>query len=75
MAGQLQNYVDSWQRITLDPFILDVVAHCHIDFQDEPSLCSNNSRSQYTFSTSEKIIIDNEVVKFRKKGIIEASMH
>ena len=44
MAGQLQNYIANWQRITSDPFILDVVAHCHIDFEDEPLLSSNIAR-------------------------------
>ena len=75
MAGQLQNYVDIWQRINSDPFILDVVAHCHIDFEDEPLLSSNSARPQYTFGTSERIIIDNEVEKFLKKSMIEASMN
>ena len=64
MAGQLQNYIANWQRITSDPFILDVVVRCHIDFEDEPLLCSNIARPQYTFGTSEQIIIDNEIEKF-----------
>ena len=41
MAGQLQNYIANWQRLTSDPVILDVVAHCHIEFEDEPLLSSN----------------------------------
>ena len=75
MASQLQNYIANWQRITSEPFILDVVAHCHIDFEDEPLLRSNISRPQCTFSTSEQIIIDNEIQKFLEKGIIEPSIY
>ena len=74
MAGQLQNYIANWQRITSDPFILDVVVHYHIDFEDEPLLRSNIARPQCTFSTSEQIIIDNESGKFLEKGIIESSI-
>ena len=75
MAGQLQNYIANWQRITSDPVILDVVAHCHIEFEDEPLLSSNIARPQCTFSTSEQIIIDNEIEKFLEKGIIEPSIY
>ena len=75
MAGQLQNYIANWQRITSDPVILDVVAHCHIEFEDEPLLSSNIARPQCTFSTSEQIIVDNEIEKFLEKGIIEPSIY
>ena len=75
MAGQLQNYIANWQRITSDPFILDVVAHCYIDFEDEPLPRSNIARPQCTFRTSEQIIIDNEIEKFLEKGIIEPSIY
>ena len=71
MAGQLQNYIANWQRITSDSFN----AHCQIDFEDEPLLRSNIARPQYTFSKSEKLIIDNEIEKFPKIGIIEPSMY
>ena len=74
-SSQMQNYIVNWKRITSDPFILDVVAHCHIDFEDEPLLRSNIARLQCTFSTSEQIIIDNEIEKVLEKGIIEPSIY
>ena len=44
MAGQLQNYINNWQRITSDPFINDVLTHCHIDFEVEPLLSAGMCR-------------------------------
>ena len=31
-AGGLQYCLREWKKITLDPFILDSVSHCHIEF-------------------------------------------
>ena len=31
-AGGLQYCLHEWKKITSDPFILDTVSHCHIEF-------------------------------------------
>ena len=64
-----------WKTITSDPFILDAIAHCHIEFDWEPGVCTSVSRPSYSFTESEQSIIDNEVEKFLLKGIIRLSSH
>ena len=35
-AGGLQESLYMWEKITSDPFILDTVTHCHIEFDFDP---------------------------------------
>ena len=74
-AGGLQNYLLVWKTITSDPFIFDAVAHCHIEFDWEPGVCSSVSRPLFSFTEVEQTIIDSEVEKFILKGIIRLSSH
>ena len=65
---------DAWSRLTSDQFILDAISHCHIDFETEP--CDNTTsmvRRQCNFAHAEQVIIDVEIDKLLKKGIITPS--
>ena len=44
-AGSLKHCVHAWAEITSDPFILDAVTHCHIEFDVLPGSEINNKES------------------------------
>ena len=60
-----------WRKITSDPFILDAIAHCHIDFAGNPLAATNTCRPLCIFTDTEQGIIDNEIATFLEKGIIK----
>ena len=73
-AGGIKDYVHEWTKITTDPFVLDAVTHCHIEFDYEPDPQINSTRPHDSFSSMEQQVIDNEIQKFLKKGIIRPTM-
>ena len=62
-----------WEKITSDPFILDAVTHCHIEFNFVPEPHFSATRPHSSFTEIEQAIIDNEIEKFLQKGIIRRS--
>ena len=72
-AGGLQYCLHEWKKITSDPFILDTVTHCHIEFDWEAF--SGATRPYHSFTEAEQTIIDNEMEKFLLKGIIRLSLY
>ena len=73
-AGGLKDNLSSWTEITSDPFILDAVAHCHLEFDSLPTPDINNTRSHFSFNVAEQQIIDSEIEKFLGLGIIAYSV-
>ena len=67
MAGGLQYCLHEWKKITLDPFILDAVSHCHIEFDWVPEAFNGATRPYYSFSEAEQTIICNAIDKFLLK--------
>ena len=63
----------AWAEITSDPFILDAVTHCHIEFDVLSGSEINKTKFYFTFNKSEQLIIDVEIAKFLQKGIIKLS--
>ena len=37
-AGRLQYYIENWRKITSDVNILDIVQHCHFEFDEDFSV-------------------------------------
>ena len=72
-AGGLQVSLHMWEKITDDPFILDAVTHCHIEFDFEPEPLFSATRPHSSFTEVEQTIIDDEIEKFLQKGIIRLS--
>lgn len=74
-AGQLQNYLAEWQKITSDPFILQCVTNCQIEFDYilSPSSSMTCLHPEYKFSIQEQHAIDCEIGKFLDKQVIELS--
>lgn len=70
-AGRLHKYVNEWHKLTSDPHILDIVSHCHLDlrFSDIGPLFFEEV--EYVFSEEERLIIDQEIVKLLKLGVIK----
>lgn len=73
-AGRVREYVHEWTKITSDPFILDAVSNCHIEFDQIPDPAINSTRPYSSFTLTEQHIIDNEIGKFLSKGIIKPSI-
>jgi len=59
-----------WEKITSDPFILDAVTHCHLEFDFEPEPRFSATRPHSSFTEVEQTIIDDEIEKFLQEGII-----
>ena len=62
-----------WEKITSDPFILDAVTHCQIEFNFVPEPHFSATRPHSSFTEIEQAIIDNEIEKLLQKGIIRRS--
>lgn len=69
-AGGLQDFSHEWSKITSDPFILDTIAHYHIEFDAIPDPQISMIRSHLSFTDVEQNIVDSELTKFLEKGII-----
>ena len=74
-AGRLQQFVPAWKEISDDPVILDWVEHCHIEFIDNVPPVQKGGYKTIKFNDSESAIIDAEIKKLLKKGVIVESAH
>ena len=75
MAGGLQYCLHEWKKITLDPFILDAVPHCHIEFDWVPEAFNGVTRPYHSFTEAEQTILGNETHIFLLKEIISLSLY
>ena len=71
----MQHFLHKWKKITSDPFILDAVTHCHVEFDRVPETLSGATRPYHSFTEAERTIIDNEIEKLLLKGIIILSFY
>ena len=74
-AGQLRNCLKEWQRITSDPFILQCVSNCELEFNylPTPNCIPNSLHPESKFSLTEQEAIDAEINDFLVKQVIEQS--
>ena len=70
----MKDCVHAWTEITSDPFILDAVTHCHLEFDSLSESNVSNTRPYFTFNETEQTVIDGEIEKFLQKGIIRHSV-
>ena len=73
-AGRIKDYTCNWRQVTADINILDTVQHCHIDFVSESHWKSVENKKVIKFNENERMIIDDEILKFLSKGIIEETI-
>ena len=72
-AGQIKNCLPKWETLTSDPWVLDAVEHCHIEFDEIPEQIA--LPREIDFSEKEKLTIDSELTKLLNKGVIEKCEH
>ena len=73
-AGNIKIFLDEWQNITTDPFVLNVLENgLRISLEDNPSC--HNITPQIYMSESEKKIIDTEIQKLLRKQVIKVSSY
>jgi len=70
-AGRLKHFVQEWENITSDNTILSYVAGCNIEFDQVP--VQVKAPKTLPFSKKEAPIIDSELKKLIKKGVIQES--
>jgi hypothetical protein len=65
-AGRLKYFIQNWENITTDAWIIKTVQGCEIEFFDNPvqAKLPNTMR----FNRKETQIIDNEIKKNTRKG-------
>ena len=77
-AGQLQMHLTEWKAITSDPFILQSITNCEIEFDYTPKPAGLSTLSttypECKFALQEQHAIDAEIDKFLAKEIIEVSV-
>ena len=70
-AGSLPNFVEQWQLLTSDDFILDMVTGAHIEFVSPPTQVDYPKEKLY--SIDERKIFYSEIKSLLAKGVIVPS--
>ena len=67
-AGNINNFLENWKRITSDKYILDIVKHgLKLEFL---SVAPHREPFRVTYNTKENGIISQEISKLLKKKVI-----
>ena len=74
-AGRLKNFIDNWQKITTDEFILDIVEHCHLEFIDNIRPSQITIPYQRNFDKTQEETIDKEIENMLALGVIKQVHH
>lgn len=60
----------AWRKITLDPLVLDIVEHCHLDLDVSNISPLFSEEVEYVFKAEERVIIDQEIAKLLDLKVI-----
>ena len=71
----MQYYIENWRKITSDENILDIVQHCHFEFDEDFSDCQFHVFQGGKFTESESIAIDNEISSLLAMNVITEVDH
>lgn len=74
VAGKIGNFLKAWGDITSDKVILDIVEN-GFDIQFESPPCKACSRKEIKFNQQEQLIIDDLLLKFINKKVVEVATH
>ena len=69
VGGRLQHFVNNWSKITQDPWILQVISGCHIDFIETPPL-TGPPLSPPPLSTDQMTVLSTEIIELETKEAI-----
>ena len=72
-GGRIRHFIDNWQKITDNQFILDSVLGVKLDFYEIPSQPA--VFSEFKFAPDIQVKISLEIERFLTLGIIEPSIH
>lgn len=72
-AGRLKDFLSQWQKITSDPFILQMVKGAHIPLVEDPDEFDSNTQNQ--IEGNQRHFMDMEVQKLLEIGVIERTHH
>lgn len=73
IGGRLKQFFPQWCCLTSDQFILDSVQHYKIEFAQLPE--QESVPQEINFTPQEQIIIEEEISKLLKKGVITEASH
>ena len=73
IVGRLKQFFPLWRCLTSDQFILDSVQHYKIEFAHLPE--QEFVPQEINFTPQEQIIIEEEISKLLKKGVITEASH
>ena len=72
-AGRVKEHLSNWNHITSDPEILQNIAGAKIPFVREPQM--DKIPSSLKFSSLQQEVIDLEIDKLPKKGVVKECEH
>ena len=75
IAGRLKQFSSAWESITSDKYILEAVKSYKIEFVDNVEPCQTHIPWEIDFNAQECDIIDQEIAKLLKKGVVINSQH
>ena len=73
-AGRIREFYDNWRQLTSDAFILDMVKGAKIPIEDYDLVHEIESKNNQ-IKGNEIEILDKEIEKLSKLGVIEKSIH
>ena len=73
IGGRLKQFFPQWRCLTSDWFILDSVRHYRIEFAQTPE--QESVPKEINFTPQEQIIIEEEISKLLRKGVITEASH
>jgi len=73
VGGRLKNFVRYWHSLTSDKFVISNIEGVEIDFINE--IQQSKPRQPISCSDGEKTIMDVEIAKYIRTGIIEEVDH
>ena len=70
-AGRLRFFAHEWRNITRDPFVLDIVQHCHFEINSADVAHLFAGEPEYNFSMLEQHIVSMEIAKLLHLKVIK----
>ena len=70
-AGKTRFFVQEWENITSDPFVLRSIKNCKLDFDQSNPPTQVKEPRPIQFNQSESKVVENEVQNLLAKGVIE----
>lgn len=70
-AGKIKYFIDKWNELTDDQFILEAVNGFNIPFVDNIIPIQTHTPNEINCSSDEKLIIDNKLDGLLKVGVVE----